>query len=108
MCSSLLLGLGTLPTHTRAYTHTFQSSFFHDHHVTAETPPPVYDDRSEASGLDNSPVGLPGSFIGSSGENLSIACIVSYCVSAVYILYGVCVHACVRVREMNTCMHVRR
>lgn len=31
-----------------------------------ETPPPVYDDRSEASGLDNSPVGVPGSFIGSS------------------------------------------
>ena len=36
--------------------------------MTAETPPPVYDDRSEASGLDNSPVGVPGSFIGSSGE----------------------------------------
>ena len=78
------------------HTHTFQSSFFRDYHVTAETPPPVYDDRSEASGLDNSPVGLPGSFIGSSGENLNIGCIVSYCVSVVYILYGVCVRACMR------------
>ena len=41
--------------------------------MTAETPPPVYDDRSEASGLDNSPVGVPGSFIGSSGECVPVS-----------------------------------